>query len=295
MARRCPKLSRHTAVLGLGVLVILGSARSVRAQGHTPDPYNGVGEYNIGYRDYLDATYPNGFGVSPNQGVLSVSSGVARANQFQSYIESLEGLEQGPAEHEVPSTRGVGPGVPYYRANRRYDKQLFNRTYRPNEWADQAFLRDRQARDQKYVEYLRETDPKRRAQLYREYSQENLRAARDLAQPRGGGARAATAPGTTTPPPPPSSRAATAPPRAIVPPPGSNANSPSMLRPSPSAVFPGRSTGSAPPPPGASRLPRTGSAPPSPAGGLTPSEVLRRSEPLDRENRANVPLLPPNR
>jgi hypothetical protein len=278
MARRCPKLSRHAAVLGLGVLVALGPARSVRAQGYTPDPYNGVGDYNIGYRDFLVPTYPNGYGVSPNQGVLSGRSGVTRANQFQSFIEGLEGVGQAPAEHDVPSTRGVGPGAPHFRANRQYD-QVFNRIYTPNELADRTYLRDRQARDRKYFEYLRETDPTRRAQLYREYTQENLRSARDLAQPRGG-ARAATAPGTSAPPAPSSSRAATSPRRP--------------MRPSPATVAPTTPRPIVPPPGSYANSPPPAS--PSPAGRLTPSEVLRRSEPLDdRENRANVPLLPPNR
>ncbi|MGE5756442.1 MAG: hypothetical protein ACM35G_12160, partial [Planctomycetaceae bacterium] len=122
-------------------------------------------------------------------------------------------------------------------------------------------------------------DPTRRAQLYREYTQENLRSARDLAQPRGGGARAAIAPGTSAPPAPPSSRAAASPRRPV--------------RPSPSAVAPTTPRSIVPPPGGYANSPSPAS--PSPAGRLTPSEVLRRSEPLDRENRANVPLLPPNR
>ncbi len=86
MARLCPRLSRQAAFVGLGFFLAVGSARSSWAQGFTPDPFNGVGDYNIGYRDYLTPTYPNGFTVTPNQGVLS---GGARANQFQKYLDEF--------------------------------------------------------------------------------------------------------------------------------------------------------------------------------------------------------------
>src|SRR4051794_31160467 len=88
MTRRRPKLSRHATVFGLGVLLAIGSSRPVRAQGHTPDPYNGVGEYNVNYLDYLYPMYPNGYGVTPNQSILSGRSGVSQANQFQTYLDS---------------------------------------------------------------------------------------------------------------------------------------------------------------------------------------------------------------
>ena len=116
MARLRPRLSRQAAFVGLGFLIAVGSARSSWAQGFTPDPFNGVGDYNIGYRDYLLPTYPNGFTVTPNQGVLS---GGARANQFQKYLDEFEGVDRSLSEIDVSRNQpGSGSAVPYYRANR---------------------------------------------------------------------------------------------------------------------------------------------------------------------------------
>ena len=147
-----------------------------RAQ-HTPDPYNIVGEYNLGYQDSMYANYPNGVGLSPNQGVLQGRSGVARSNQFQSYLEEPRRGRQrlGPF---IPSGRGRGGIEPYDRAHRQFD-EAFNRVYAPNEAADKTYNADKNARTKKYLEYLKESDPKKRAQLYRAYNQANLRAVRD--------------------------------------------------------------------------------------------------------------------
>ena len=298
MARRLPKLFPLAALLGLGALLALGSGRSLRAQGHTPDPYNGVGEGNIGYRDYLVPSVPNGYGITPGQGILSGRVGASRSNQFQNYLEDLDNPTRGGEPHDVPSGN-AGPGVPYYRAYRRYD-QRFNRVYTPNQTADKGYFESRESRDDKYFQMMNEKDPKRRSELNKEYQQDRLRASRDLSlSPRGGGARA----GTASAPPPPSSRVAPAPPespappptggtsnrnaRSAVPPPGTYANNPSsLLNPSP------------PPPPASRAAPRTGSSTPPPplgSGRLSPSEILRRNERMDRANRSRTGTATPPR
>jgi hypothetical protein len=289
----------------------MGSARSTRAQGFTPDPFNGVGEYNLGYRDYLTPTYPSGFGVIPNQGVLS---GGPRANQFQKYLDEFEGVDRSPAEIDVSrNTPGSGSGVPYYRPNRRIGLPS-TRIAAPNpfESADRAYERNRLARDQKYLDYLREPDPQRRAQLYREYIQDNARTARELAQPRNGLAR--TAPGSTTPALPPSTETGTtparpvtpngsavAPPtrRSIIPAPVSNAGNPTRDRRALSSPAPGSRNPAATPVP-SSLLRRNpgmeGAQPPAAsARRLTPSEILRQNELRDRSIRGEAPSPPPSR
>ena len=96
----------------------------------------------------------------------------------------------------VPSSRGRGGIEPYYRAHREFD-QAFNRVYSPNEAADKTYYKDQQARTEKYLEYLREADPKKRAELYREYNQQSLRVGPRFrlglvasGRPRGGDDRA---------------------------------------------------------------------------------------------------------
>ena len=245
---RCLKLSRHAAVLGLSLLLV----SSVRAQ-HTPDPYNIVGEGNLGYQDYMYSNYPNGIGYSPNQGVLQGRSGLSRANQFQSSIEELDGVGSG-SDSFGSSNRIRGGIAPYYRAHRQFD-EAFNRIYAPNDLADKTFRADQDARTKKYLEYLKESDPKRRAQLYREFNKESLRVARDLGS---GSSRAATRAnaadrsGSTT----------------------TGAGAGSQLR-RPSST------------PASSRS-RAASLTPD-ASSETPEDVLNRSELMDRENRSVTP------
>jgi hypothetical protein len=309
MARLRPRLLREATFLGLGVLLAVGCTPSTRAQGFTPDPFNGVGEYNIGYRDYLTPTYPNGFGVVPNQGVLS---GGPRANLYQKYLDEFEGLERLPAEIDVSRNRpGSSSGVPYYRPNRRSELPS-TRPAAPNpfETADRAYVRDRQIRDQKYMDYLRQPDPTKRAQLYREYTQEKLRAARDLANPRSGLAQAA--PGSTIPASPAATRAvparpatpnrsANAPPtpRTVVPAPGNSAGTQPRDRGAATSPYSGRRTPAGTPLPSAylGREPGTepAQAPAASTRRLSPSEILRQNELRNRMNREGAPSPPSSR
>src|SRR5258707_621130 len=125
MIMRRPKFSRHAVALGLALLLTPVLAPSARAQ-HTPDPYNIVGEYNGEYQDSMYANYPNGLGFTPNQGILQSRAATSRANQFQNYVEELDGVGS-DSDPFGPSGRGRGRGgiQPYYRANRQFD-EAFN-------------------------------------------------------------------------------------------------------------------------------------------------------------------------
>jgi hypothetical protein len=271
------------ALLTAAAALCLALPGSASGQGHTPDPYNIVGEYNSQFEPYMYATYPNASGVVPNQGRLTGRSGFVGANQFQSYLEDLDGA--GLDESGRFPTRS-GPGNPYYRAFRRYDQE-FQRTYRPNEAADKSFYSNLQQRNEKYFQAMREPDSKKRAQLLREYNLENLRAARSLSGGRNAereaerdrfSDRSAVAPADDEPSAPPPTRrsaASPAPSRSAAGAPvgaGSGAAAPSSARSlrGPSSVIPSP----------ASRSP---SAPRSTA---TPST---RSELLDRASRAVAP------
>ena len=168
-----PVLAAWAVSLGFS----LGLGGTAWAQGHTPDPYNIVGEYNRQYEPYMYATVPNEPGVLPNQERLDARSGIRNANRFQSFLES-DGEDVDDLGRFTPS-RLAGPGVPYYRANRKFDRE-FQRNYRPNKDADQSFYKSQQQRNEKYFQALAEPDARKRARLLREYNLENLRAARTL-------------------------------------------------------------------------------------------------------------------
>ena len=122
------------------------------------------------------STFPNGAGFSPNQGILQ-GARQGRANTFQSYLDSFDGGGSDSLFGSSYRSRG-GVGVPYYRAHKEFD-DAFDRIYTPNAAPDQAFRADQESRTKLYVEYLKESDPKKRAQLYRLYNQQSLRTARD--------------------------------------------------------------------------------------------------------------------
>lgn len=261
MALDRPKVFRSLAVAGLLGFATLGPADRAPAQDHTPDPYR---PYNSGYDQFIYPTYPNGVGLVPNQNVLEGRSGFGRANRFQDY---LDGGDSGLGGDLSVGGRRTGPGVPYYSSYRRYDRD-YDRVYQPNQTSDQDYYRDQQARHDKYLEYLRERDPKRRAQLYREYTRDSQKASRDLSAPRGtlsrSGASNSSAPRSTTAP-------------GL----GRGSSAPGLGR------NPAPATGSGPATPRAGILAR-----PSAGGAPPPSATLRRSEEMDQQNRTRPRTAP---
>ncbi len=183
MIARRPQRSSRAGTLGLAALGLALAVGGPAAAQHTPDPYNIVGEYNRQYEPYMYAVTPNNDGAMANQ----ARSGTRSANRFQSYLDG-EGDDMEDAGR-LAAPRLSGPGVPYYRANRRFDHQ-FQREYQPNRDADSSFYRkrsyydDQQQRNDKYFQALHEPDSKKRSQLLREYNLENLRAARTLSSGR---------------------------------------------------------------------------------------------------------------
>src|SRR5262249_26229415 len=97
------------------------------------------------------------------------------------------------------SRRGGTFAQPYFRAHRQFD-EAFDRVYTPNATPDQTFQADQQARTKLYIEYLKEPDPKKRAQLYRAYTQQSLRAARDFGAGAARASQRAHSPASSTGP-----------------------------------------------------------------------------------------------
>jgi hypothetical protein len=144
-------------------LVLAPAAATVRAQpGYGPDPF---WPYNNQYTPYVTPIGP----ASPEGGqggALNARDGLRGANQFQNYLEDL----QGPGRNKSDRSN---IGMPYYRS--AADPTLRGRDYQPNQPNRNASAREntfqeaqRRAADV-YFRYYGERDPARRAELLREY------------------------------------------------------------------------------------------------------------------------------
>ncbi len=172
----------------------LGRVDVANAQGFGPDPFR---PYNSQYDAYV-------FGVAPGalDGVGNPTlnrQGVRTANQYR---EAVEGLDT--------SNR-------YDRSFRAYDQDR-RRVYRPNAQADKNYNARRAKASDIYFQYLRETDPRKRAALFKEYNQAQSDIARGLADdPNARGSRRSRA-GSDVPPTPEDRTAAERPEAGAVPP-----------------------------------------------------------------------------
>ena len=191
-----------------------------------------------------------------------------------------------------PGSRASGPGTPYYHAYRRFDSD-FERNYRPNKEADKAFYNDQERRNTKYFEAVREKDPRKRAQLLRDYNLENLRSARTLSAGRSEQGRDRFATGSLGV----SDDTEGDTPRGNAPvTPAANARRPGAPATRSATPLPG-ATRNAPPASSNSRtarptrpLPSAGT--PATRPNRTVSDLLERSELLERAARSTAPVVP---
>ncbi|MHC5538531.1 hypothetical protein ACYOEI_09910 [Singulisphaera rosea] len=156
--------------------MIFGLGHVALGQDHTPDPYK---PYNAAYESFVYPVYPTD-GYYPNQSVLSGQTSMSRANQFQDFLDDLDGA----GRSSQGGRRRGGLGTPYYEASRdAYDPKA-GRGGSSSAARDDQFYSDRQARHDSYINYLRERDPKKRAELYREFTQGSSRLSRELSSVR---------------------------------------------------------------------------------------------------------------
>ncbi len=157
----------HTA---LPLMFGVSLTTAADAQGFGPDPFQ---PYNSQYAPFVTPVAPG-----PLDYGFMMGQGVRGANQFESYLNSLQTSAAGAR------AGNAGVGVPHFQANRAYDKQ-FDRLYQPNRTADKRFEANQTLVNQLYFAYLREKDPKKRAEIFRNYSRARSRADRELDSPRG--------------------------------------------------------------------------------------------------------------
>lgn len=162
------------ALLFFALVTLL--APPVKGQGFGPDPFR---PYNSQYDAFVYPIAPGPLDYGPR---YRPQGGIRGANQFESYMNSLQGGGRGA---------GGGPGTPYFRANRAYDRE-YGRIYQPNKEADASFQSNQDIVNDLYFKYLRERDPKKRAELFRDYNRARSRADRALNTPGGLSPRAGT-------------------------------------------------------------------------------------------------------
>jgi hypothetical protein len=161
----------QTLLAGLGILAAPIGASTGWAQSIDPfRPYNS--QYDA-YRYPIGPATPEG-----GQSAPMALSGVRGANQYQNYLNELQGAGREGAER-------YGIGMPYYRTavDPRFDPKG-NREYRPNAKTDRTFEQTQALITDKYFELFSEKDPKKRAQLLREFNRTRTKITRALSARR---------------------------------------------------------------------------------------------------------------
>jgi hypothetical protein len=154
----------------LTALVILGApagTSTVWAQGgYGVDPFR---PYNSQYDQY---TYPMvSTDIAPG-GIPRM--GNRDANAYQGYLDELSGSGR-------QGTERYGIGVPYFRSavDASFDPKG-DREYRPNFKANRTYEQTQEVITRKYLAYFSEKDPKRRAELLRDYNRTRSNVSRAM-------------------------------------------------------------------------------------------------------------------
>jgi hypothetical protein len=167
-----------SSLTALVILVAPAGMSTVWAQGggYGLDPFR---PYNSQYDAY---TFPMATpdGVGPG----GVRMGNRGANEFQGYLDELAGSSR-------QGTERYGIGLPYYRSavDATFDPKG-KREYRPNGRANQTYEQSQEVITQKYLAYFTEQDPKRRAELLKDYNRTRSNVSRAMSGRRGDPTRA---------------------------------------------------------------------------------------------------------
>ena len=157
----------RTLLAGMGIIAASVGASTASAQSIDPfRPYNS--QYDA-YRYPIGPATPEG-----GQSVPMALSGVRGANQYQNYLDQLQGAGREGAER-------YGIGMPYYRSavDPRFDPKG-NREYRPNSRTDRTFEQTQAMITEKYFAFFTEKDPKKRAELLRSFNRARSQVTRAL-------------------------------------------------------------------------------------------------------------------
>ena len=152
-----------SSALAAAIVLLPSAARTVWAQpGFGPDPF---WPYNNQYAPYTTPMGPAG----PDGGLggtINARDGLRNANQFQNYLDSL----QGSPGRNVSDRSNIGQ--PYFRSavDPSFEtKGRGLRQYQPNLRSTEKFEDSQRRVEDTYFQYYSERDPSRRAALLKEY------------------------------------------------------------------------------------------------------------------------------
>jgi hypothetical protein len=171
MRPRCLPL----VALVLGIIAWC-AAKPAAAQLITADPYD---PDQARYRGFV---YP-GYVSDPYLGGRALfMGGPAGANQMQNYYRGVEGGLTDPRR---------GGRFSRFDSSYRQSDEIAGRSYQPNADVDEAYYADKEERDAVYFKASREKDPRKKAELMKEYQTLNQKLTRDAAPNRARNAAAA--------------------------------------------------------------------------------------------------------
>ncbi len=161
-------------VLTIGLFLAAALGGPALGQGFGPDPFRPL---NNQFDPYVYPMGPAGPGAGQSVGANSSFRG---ANQFQNYMNELQGIGR-------QRTEKYGIGMPYYRSS--VDPEFSRRRgrdYEPNRRTQRTFEESQQLITDKYLAFMAERDPKKRATLFRDYEGARQRSLRSLSTRRTG-------------------------------------------------------------------------------------------------------------
>ena len=167
----------QSSLTALVILVAPAGTSIVWAQGgYGVDPFR---PYNSQYDQY---TYPMASTDIAPGGIPRM--GNRGANAWQGYLDELAGSGR-------QGTERYGIGMPYFRSSvdPAFDPKG-NREYRPNFKANQTYEQSQELITRKYLAYFAERDPKKRAELLRDFNRARSNASRALSARREDSTRA---------------------------------------------------------------------------------------------------------
>jgi hypothetical protein len=164
----------RAALAALGAAVVTARGPSAWAQGFGTDPFR---PYNSQYDPYtvpLGPAFPDAA-----QSAAALSRGIGGANQFQNYLNQVQGIARSEIER-------YGIGMPYYQraVDPLYDREG-KREYRPNRQSKPVFEDTQKLITEKYLAYFAERDPEKRVKLIRDYERTRRNVTRALSTNRG--------------------------------------------------------------------------------------------------------------
>jgi hypothetical protein len=159
------------AAITLGASVTVTT--TVWAQGFGPDPFR---PYNSQYDPYVYALGPASPAAGGPGGMSTI--GNRNANQYQNFLSEL----QGPS---ISNSERYGIGQPYFRSV--IAPSYMNRyrpPYQPRVKTERSFEETQRLISEKYLAYFEEKDPKKRAQILKDFHRARSLAARALSARR---------------------------------------------------------------------------------------------------------------